>query len=47
MNVRNAARGSLKMDAKITQLEMLANAPRDSRPAEHTWRPLFNVAKFG
>jgi len=28
-------------------LEMWANAQRDGRPAEHTWRPLFNAAKFG
>ena len=26
---------------------MWANAQRDGRPAEHRWRPLFNVAKFG
>jgi len=26
---------------------MWANAQRDGRPAEHTWRPLFNAAKFG
>jgi len=24
-----------------------ANAQSDGRPAEHRWRPLFNVAKFG
>jgi len=24
---------------------MWANAQRDSHPAEHTWRPLFNAAK--
>jgi len=23
-----------------------ANAQRDGRPAEHSWRPLFNAAKF-
>ena len=28
-------------------LEMWANAQRDGLPAEHTWRPLFNAAKFG
>jgi len=33
---------------KITgKLEMWANAQRDGRPAEHTWQPLFNAAKFG
>ena len=26
---------------------MWANAQRDGRPVEHTWRPLFNAAKFG
>jgi len=26
---------------------MLANAQSDGRPAEHRWRALFNVAKFG
>jgi len=26
---------------------MWANAQRDGRCAEHRWRPLFNVAKFG
>ena len=29
------------------KLEMWANAQRDGRPAEHSWRPLFNAAKFG
>jgi len=29
------------------ELEMWANAPRDGRPAEYRWRPLFNTAKFG
>jgi len=32
---------------KNFQLEMWANAQRDSRPAEYRWRPLFNAAKFG
>ena len=26
---------------------MWANAQRDGRPAEYSWRPLFNTAKFG
>jgi len=26
---------------------MWANAQRDGRPAEYSWRPLFNDAKFG
>jgi len=26
---------------------MWANAQRDGCPAEYTWRPLFNAAKFG
>jgi len=30
-----------------TLTRMWANAQRDGRPAEHTWRPLFNAAKFG
>jgi len=25
---------------------MWANAQRGGRPAEHSWRPLFNAAKF-
>ena len=29
------------------KLEMWANAQRDGRPAEYSWRPLFNAAKFG
>jgi len=29
------------------KLEMWANARPDGRPAEYTWRPLFNAAKFG
>jgi len=29
------------------ELEMWANAQRDGRPVEYTWRPLFNAAKFG
>jgi len=31
----------------MLQLEMWANDQRDGPPAEHMWRPLFNVAKFG
>jgi len=30
-----------------TKLEMWANAQRDGRPAEHSWRPLLNAEKFG
>jgi len=29
------------------KLETWANAKRDGRPAEYSWRPLFNAAKFG
>jgi len=29
------------------QLEMWANAQRDSHPGEYRLRPLFNAAKFG
>jgi len=32
---------------KQYKLEMWANAQRDGRPAEYSWRPLFNAAKFG
>ena len=28
------------------KLEMCANAQRDGRPAEYSWRPVFNAAKF-
>jgi len=28
------------------RLEMWANAQRHGRPAEYSWRPLFNAAKF-
>ena len=34
-------------DWSRVRLKMWANAQRDSRPAEHRWRPLFNAAKFG
>jgi len=37
----------LKLFALNKQLEMSANAQRDGRPAEYSWRPLFNAAKFG
>jgi len=33
--------------SKNYQLEMWANAQRDGRPAEYSWRPLFNAATFG
>ena len=33
--------------AMLCELEMWANAQRDGRSAEYTWRPLFNAAKFG
>ena len=29
------------------KLQMWANAQPDGRPAEYTWRPLFNATKFG
>jgi len=29
---------------KKEELEIWANAQRDGRPAEYTWRPLFNAA---
>jgi len=31
----------------VLKLEMWANAQRDGRPADYSWRPLFNAAKFG
>ena len=31
----------------VCETRMWANAQPDGRPAEHRWRPLFNVAKFG
>jgi len=34
------------VSAILIELEMWANAQRDGRPAEHSWRPLFNAAKF-
>jgi len=34
--------------SRVTDVtRMWANAHRDGRHAEHTWRPLFNAAKFG
>jgi len=30
-----------------TKLEIWANAQRDGCPADYTWCPLFNAAKFG
>jgi len=36
-----------KKRRKKNKLEMWANAQRDGRPAEYTWRPLFKAAKFG
>jgi len=32
---------------KVVMTRKRANAQRDSRPAEYTWRPPFNAAKFG
>ena len=33
--------------AEQENTRMWANAQPDGRPAEHSWRPLFNAAKFG
>ena len=33
--------------AKQKQTRMWANAQPDGRPAERSWRPLFNASKFG
>jgi len=32
--------------SNLTKTRMWANAQRDGRPAEHSWRPLFNAVKF-
>jgi len=32
------------MRQKLSKTRMWANAQRDGRPAEHSWRPLFNAA---
>jgi len=32
---------------KPKELEMWANAQRDSHPAEYRWSPLFNATEFG
>jgi len=29
------------------KIRMWYSAQRDGRPVEHSWRPLFNTAKFG
>jgi len=31
----------------IKKTRMWANAQPDGRPAERSWRPVFNAAKFG
>jgi len=31
----------------LSTTRMWANAQRDGRPAEYSWRPLFNAAKYG
>jgi len=31
----------------LNKTRMWANAQRNGRPAEYTWRSLFNAAKFG
>jgi len=36
-----------KRKTETGQTRMWADAQRDGRPAEYTWRPLFNTAKFG
>jgi len=33
-------------EEELKTTRMWANAQRDGRPAEHSWRPLFNVVKF-
>jgi len=36
-----------KQSVNIFQTRMWTNAQSDGRPAEHSWCPLFNAAKFG
>jgi len=36
-----------RLTKKLNTTTMWSNAQRDGHPAEHTWRPLFNTAKFG
>ena len=36
----------LRLGEERKKTRMWANAQRDGRPAEHRWRPLFNVAKL-
>jgi len=40
---RSDSIGRTVLQTVAQKLEMWANAQRDSRPAEHRWRPLFNV----
>jgi len=37
----------MQMQTEEQPLEMWANAQGDGRPAEYSWRPLCNAAKFG
>jgi len=37
----------IRRGKKEEETRMWANAQPDGRPAEHTWRPLFNAAKSG
>ena len=39
--------GSDDKACKVYATRMWANAQPDGRPAERSWRPLFNAAKFG
>jgi len=47
MIVLQSEKWKLQNEDEITITRMWANAQRDSRPAEHRWRPLFKAAKFG
>jgi len=42
-NLRRLRLGARKKE----ELEMRTNAQRDGRPAEDSWRPLFNAAEIG
>jgi len=40
-------RGNKKRSKKQDETRMWANAQPDGRPAERSWRPLFDAANFG
>jgi len=46
-NFRRAKTSHTSVETETWKTRMWANAQRDGRPAEHSWRPLFNAAKVG